>query len=85
MASTTPGAPARGYTDGKDDLQKRLRRIEGQVRGVQGMVADDRWCPDVLQQIAAIQAALTRSPSGSPTATCRTAWPKGSTRRVAPR
>lgn len=60
MASTTPAVPARGYTPTKDDLQKRLRRIEGQVRGVQGMVEEDRWCPDILQQVAAIQAALNK-------------------------
>ncbi len=55
----TPGAPAaRGYSATKDQLQARLRRVEGQVRGIQGMVDDDRWCPDVLQQIAAAQAAL---------------------------
>lgn len=50
----------RGYTATKDGLQKRLRRIEGQVRGLQGMVSDDRWCPDILQQIAAVQAALDK-------------------------
>jgi CsoR family transcriptional regulator, copper-sensing transcriptional repressor len=61
MASTTPApAATRGYAADKDQLQKRLRRIEGQVRGVQGMVEDDRWCPDILQQIAAIQAALNK-------------------------
>jgi DNA-binding FrmR family transcriptional regulator len=50
----------RGYTANKDQLQKRLRRIEGQVRGVQKMVEEDRWCPDILQQIAAINAALDK-------------------------
>jgi DNA-binding FrmR family transcriptional regulator len=50
----------RGYTATKDQLGKRLRRIEGQVRGVQKMVEDDRWCPDILQQIAAINAALDK-------------------------
>lgn len=50
----------RGYSASKDQLQARLRRIEGQVRGIQGMVADDRWCPDVLQQVAAVQAALDK-------------------------
>ena len=48
----------RGYTATKDQLQARLRRIEGQVRGVQGMVADDRYCIDVLTQIAAVNTAL---------------------------
>jgi DNA-binding FrmR family transcriptional regulator len=53
-------APTRGYTASKDQLQTRLRRIEGQVRGVQGMVAEDRYCIDVLTQISAIQAALDK-------------------------
>jgi DNA-binding FrmR family transcriptional regulator len=44
----------------KDQLQTRLRRIEGQVRGVQRMIDEDRWCPDVLIQVAAIQAALDK-------------------------
>src|SRR5438309_11661327 len=52
--------PLRGYTASKDQLLTRLRRIEGQVRGVQGMVAEDRYCIDVLTQIAAIQAALDK-------------------------
>jgi DNA-binding FrmR family transcriptional regulator len=52
--------PTRGYTATKDQLLGRLRRIEGQVRGVQGMVQDDRYCIDVLTQIAAMQAALDK-------------------------
>jgi DNA-binding FrmR family transcriptional regulator len=52
--------PARGYTATKDQLQKRLARIEGQVRGVSKMVEDDRYCIDVLTQIGAIQAALDK-------------------------
>ncbi len=52
--------PQRGYSATKDQLQKRLRRIEGQVRGVQGMVEDDRYCIDVLTQISAVQAALDK-------------------------
>ncbi|MDQ2895816.1 MAG: metal-sensitive transcriptional regulator [Actinomycetota bacterium] len=52
--------PSRGYTATKDQLLTRLRRIEGQVRGVQGMVAEDRYCIDVLTQIAAAQAALDK-------------------------
>ena len=65
--STTDGAArapergdTRGYSASKDQLHKRLRRIEGQVRGIQRMIDDDRWCPDVLTQIAAIQAALDK-------------------------
>ena len=59
MASSET-ATARGYTATKDQLQNRLRRIEGQVRGLQGMVDEDRWCPDILQQIAAVRAALDK-------------------------
>ena len=50
----------RGYTDDKERVQRRLRRIEGQVRGVSGMVEEDRWCIDVVTQITAIQAALDK-------------------------
>jgi DNA-binding FrmR family transcriptional regulator len=50
----------RGYTDDKEAVQKRLRRIEGQVRGVQGMVEEDRYCIDVVTQITAIQSALDK-------------------------
>jgi DNA-binding FrmR family transcriptional regulator len=56
----TQTAPSRGYTATKDQLQARLKRIEGQVRGVQGMVDDDRYCIDVLTQISAVQAALDK-------------------------
>jgi CsoR family transcriptional regulator, copper-sensing transcriptional repressor len=52
--------PSRGYTASKEQLLKRLRRVEGQVRGVEGMVGDDRYCIDVLTQIAAVQAALDK-------------------------
>ncbi|HET6508179.1 MAG TPA: metal-sensitive transcriptional regulator [Baekduia sp.] len=50
----------RGYTASKDQLLKRLRRVEGQVRGIEGMVEDDRYCIDVLTQISAVQAALDK-------------------------
>jgi DNA-binding FrmR family transcriptional regulator len=53
-------APTRGYSATKDQLQGRLRRIEGQVRGVERMVEEDRYCIDVLTQISAIQAALDK-------------------------
>ena len=49
-----------GYTATKDQLLKRLKRIEGQVRGIEGMVEDDRYCVDVLTQISAVQAALDK-------------------------
>ena len=50
----------RGYTATKEQLNKRLARIEGQVRGVSRMVEEDRYCIDVLTQISAIQAALDK-------------------------
>ena len=48
----------RGYTQDKDAYLKRLRRIEGQVRGLQRMVTDDRYCADVMTQIASVHEAL---------------------------
>jgi DNA-binding FrmR family transcriptional regulator len=48
----------RGYSDDKDAVRKRLRRIEGQVRGLQRMVDEDAYCIDVLTQIAAATKAL---------------------------
>ncbi len=47
-----------GYTGSKDDYLKRLRRIEGQVRGLQRMVEADAYCIDVLTQVAAVTKAL---------------------------
>ena len=47
-----------GYHGSKDALIKRLHRIEGQVRGIEAMVADDRYCIDVLTQIGAVSTAL---------------------------
>ncbi len=57
-----PASPAatRGYTASKEQLLKRLRRVEGQVRGVERMVEEDRYCIDVLTQISAAQAALDK-------------------------
>jgi CsoR family transcriptional regulator, copper-sensing transcriptional repressor len=55
---TTP--TTRGYTATKEQLLARLRRVEGQVRGVERMVEDDRYCIDVLTQISAVQAALDK-------------------------
>jgi DNA-binding FrmR family transcriptional regulator len=48
----------RGYTSDKDAYIKRLRRIEGQIRGLQRMVENDEYCIDVLTQIAAATKAL---------------------------
>jgi DNA-binding FrmR family transcriptional regulator len=47
-----------GYAKDKEALVKRLHRIEGQVRGVERMVAEDRYCIDILTQIAAVRTAL---------------------------
>ncbi|HKP21494.1 MAG TPA: metal-sensitive transcriptional regulator [Thermoleophilaceae bacterium] len=56
MATTT----TRGYSATKPQLQTRLRRIEGQIRGIERMVDEDRYCIDVLTQIGAVQAALDK-------------------------
>jgi CsoR family transcriptional regulator, copper-sensing transcriptional repressor len=48
----------RGYALNKDDYQRRLRRIEGQVRGLQRMIDEDTYCIDVLTQTAAVTRAL---------------------------
>ncbi len=51
-------ADAPGYVENKDELSKRLRRIEGQVRGIQRMIDDDTYCIDVLTQVSAVTKAL---------------------------
>jgi CsoR family transcriptional regulator, copper-sensing transcriptional repressor len=51
-------APAHGYSSQKDNYAKRLRRIEGQVRGIAKMIEDDKYCIDVLTQISAANNAL---------------------------
>jgi CsoR family transcriptional regulator, copper-sensing transcriptional repressor len=56
MASTT--SAQHGYAADKDALRKRLSRIEGQVRGIARMVEGDRYCIDILTQIAAVDTAL---------------------------
>jgi len=57
---STQSRPSRGYTASKQQLLRRLARVEGQVRGVAGMVENERYCIDVLTQIAAVQAALDK-------------------------
>jgi DNA-binding FrmR family transcriptional regulator len=52
--------PSRGYSATKEQLKRRLSRIEGQVRGIERMVDDERYCIDVLTQISAVQAALDK-------------------------
>jgi DNA-binding FrmR family transcriptional regulator len=49
-----------GYVDDKDEILTRLRRIEGQVRGLQRMVDDEQYCIDVLTQISAATSGLKR-------------------------
>jgi CsoR family transcriptional regulator, copper-sensing transcriptional repressor len=48
---------SKSYAADKDDLLRRLRKIEGQVRGLQAMVEDDRYCLDIVQQITALTSA----------------------------
>jgi CsoR family transcriptional regulator, copper-sensing transcriptional repressor len=47
-----------GYSDNKDDYLSRLRRIEGQIRGLQRMIEEDKYCIDILTQVAAATRAL---------------------------
>jgi CsoR family transcriptional regulator, copper-sensing transcriptional repressor len=47
-----------GYSQSKDDYLKRLRRIEGQVRGLQRMVDEEQYCIDILTQVSAVTKAL---------------------------
>ena len=56
--STTGHAGVHGYTKDKEALVRRLHRIEGQVRGIERMIEDNRYCIDVLTQIAAVDTAL---------------------------
>ena len=49
---------AHGYSPHKDNYAKRLRRIEGQVRGIAKMIDEDKYCIDVLTQISAVNSAL---------------------------
>jgi DNA-binding FrmR family transcriptional regulator len=68
MATTnTPETPVagqapeeRGYSKHKQGLTNRLSRVEGQIRGLQRMIDEDRWCPDILVQVAAVQAAIDK-------------------------
>ena len=47
-------------SESKEDLNRRLKKIEGQVKGIQRMVTEDKYCVDVLIQVAAVRAALNR-------------------------
>ena len=69
-ADPTPGDPTpaadpvthaqHGYIGAKDDYLKRLRRIEGQVRGIHKMVEEDTYCVDILKQTYAVQRAIEK-------------------------
>jgi DNA-binding FrmR family transcriptional regulator len=50
--------PQRGYASGKEDYLRRLRKVEGQVRGLQKMIEADTWCPDVVIQVGSATRAL---------------------------
>jgi CsoR family transcriptional regulator, copper-sensing transcriptional repressor len=58
MSQVDQQAVGHGYTADKEALTRRLHRIEGQVRGIERMVEDDRYCIDVLTQISAVTTAL---------------------------
>ncbi len=51
---------AHGYSGDKEELLTRLRRIEGQVRGLARMIEDDKYCVDILTQISAVTSGLDR-------------------------
>ena len=55
---STAQRTARGYASGKDDYLTRLRKVEGQVRGLQKMIEAGAWCPDVVTQVASATRAL---------------------------
>jgi len=58
MRDRVPPIPTHGYSLSKDDYLVRLRRIEGQVRGLQRLIDDDTYCIDVLTQISSVTKAL---------------------------
>jgi CsoR family transcriptional regulator, copper-sensing transcriptional repressor len=57
-ATEEPEGQMYGYTHDKDNYLKRLRRIEGQVRGLQRMIEEDKYCIDILTQVSAATKAL---------------------------
>lgn len=60
MSDLVPDDPGYVVADDKAALLKRLRRVEGQVRGIQRMVEDDTYCLDVLTQVTAVKRALEK-------------------------
>ena len=65
----------RGYSEDKEAVQQRLRRIEGQVRGLQRMVEEDRYCINVLEQVSAVTRALQSVALCFSTIIWSIAWP----------
>jgi CsoR family transcriptional regulator, copper-sensing transcriptional repressor len=60
IETSSAGQGDHGYSGDRQKIVNRLRRIEGQVRGIERMVEEDRYCIDVVTQISAIQAALDK-------------------------
>lgn len=58
LAQGTDSAPEHGYTGNKEAYLRRLKRIEGQVRGIARMVDEDKYCIDILTQVSAVTKAL---------------------------
>ena len=58
QGDSASGDSTSGYSENKDNYAKRLRRIEGQVRGIAKMIEDDKYCIDILTQISAVSSAL---------------------------
>ncbi|SFV05991.1 MULTISPECIES: metal-sensitive transcriptional regulator [Alicyclobacillus] len=58
MCPDHPEHTGHSYAPHKEDLLRRLRRIEGQVRGLQKMIEEDRYCVDILVQVSAVKSAL---------------------------
>jgi DNA-binding FrmR family transcriptional regulator len=58
VAEGAGGSPMHGYSPQKENYAKRLRRIEGQVRGIAKMIDEDKYCIDILTQISAVNSAL---------------------------
>ncbi len=65
-----------GYSHDKDNYLRRLRRIEGQVRGLQRMIDEDKYCIDILTQVAAVTKALQSVALGLLKSTSATASPR---------
>jgi CsoR family transcriptional regulator, copper-sensing transcriptional repressor len=60
MPTTRTESAVRGYSASKEELMTRLARVEGQIRGIAGMVEDERYCIDIVTQINAARAALDK-------------------------